>query len=246
MQHDIVWRDGAATRARLAPRLERAAADGADLVVLAEMFATGYAPRADDVAEPVDGPSTEFLRERAASLRCWVAGSIAVTLPDGSHRNRFTAAGPNGELVTYDKRHLFTFADEHLQFAPGNDVVSFDVDGVRVTPFVCYDLRFADDFWRLGPDTDLFVVVANWPSPRRAHWSALLRARAIENQCYVVGVNRVGEADGLPHAGDSAVIDPAGEVAASAASVETTLVVDITAATVRGVRERFPVLQDRR
>lgn len=246
VQHDIVWKDGEATRARLAPRIDAAAADGARLVVLSEMFATGFSPTAADVVEPVDGPTTAFLRERAAAHDVWVAASVAVRQPDGTCRNRFTAAGPGGELVTYDKRHPFSYAGEHHEFTPGDDVVSFEIDGLRVTPFVCYDLRFADDFWRVGPDTDLFVVVANWPTTRRHHWSSLLVARAIENQCYVVGVNRVGDADGLHHSGDSAVVSPAGELLAAASEVETTLLVDVDAAVVAGVRARFPFLQDRR
>ncbi len=120
------------------------------------------------------------------------------------------------------------------------------MEGLRVTPFVCYDLRFADDFWARGPDTDLFLVVANWPAARRRHWSSLLVARAIENQCFVAGVNRVGTADGLDYTGDSAIIDPLGEVLVSAAGVETVLVADVDAGVVAGVRSRFPFLQDRR
>jgi predicted amidohydrolase len=115
-----------------------------------------------------------------------------------------------------------------------------------VTPFVCYDLRFADDFWITGPGTDLFLVVANWPASRRRHWSSLLVARAIENQCYVVGVNRVGTADGLVYSGDSAIIDPAGDILVTASGVETVLTADVDAATVTDVRTRFPFLQDRR
>ena len=156
------------------------------------------------------------------------------------------AAGPGGELVTYDKRHPFTYADEHLEFEPGDELVSFEIDGLRVTPFVCYDLRFGDDFWVQGPATDLFVVPANWPERRRRHWSALLVARAIENQCYVVGCNRVGNADGLDYSGDSAIVDPLGEVLATASGTETVLLADVTAERVAEVRAAFPFLQDRR
>lgn len=246
LQHDIEWKDATTTRARLEPRIAAAAAAGASLVVCAEMFATGFAPTAADIVEPADGPTTAFLADQAARHGIWTAGSIAVRDPDGACRNRFVAAGPGGEMVTYDKRHPFSYADEHLEFEPGDDTVTFEVDGLRITPFVCYDLRFADDFWRTGPDTDLFVVVANWPAVRRRHWSSLLVARAIENQCYVVGVNRVGDADGLHHAGDSAVISPTGDVLASASEIETTLLADVDVATVLEVRRRFPFLQDRR
>jgi len=247
IQHDIVWKDAAATHRRVAPLIARAADAGARLIVLTEMFATGFSTVAADIAEPADGPTTTLLRDAAQQHGAWVAGTVAVGSVDPEiARNRFVAAGPAGELVVYDKRHPFTYAGEHLEFAPGDDVVRFEVDGVRITPFVCYDLRFADDFWAAGPETDLFVVPANWPAARRKHWSALLVARAIENQCYVVGVNRVGTADGLEYSGDSAIIDPAGEVLTSAAGIESVLLADIDPARVREVRERFPFLQDRR
>ncbi|MFN8049887.1 MAG: nitrilase-related carbon-nitrogen hydrolase [Acidimicrobiales bacterium] len=247
VQHDIVWKDATATHALVGPMIDRAAADGARLVVLTEMFATGFTTSAAAIAQPADGPSVTFLRERAARLGVWIAGSIAVVDDEGRRaRNRFVAAGPAGELVTYDKRHPFTYADEHLEFEPGDELVTFEIDGLRVSPFVCYDLRFGDDFWTKGPDTDLFVVVANWPEARRRHWSSLLTARAIENQCYVVGVNRVGNADGLDYTGDSAIIDPLGETLVSAARTETVLVAEVDAQRVVDVRNRFPFLQDRR
>lgn len=247
IQHDIDWKDALATQQRVTPAIAGAAASGASLIVLSEMFATGFSSAAADIAEPEDGPTIEFVREQARTLAVWVAGSVAVLdAASGRAHNRFVAAGPAGEWITYDKRHPFSYADEHLEFVPGDDVVSFTVEGVRVTPFVCYDLRFADDFWAAGPTTDLFVVPANWPASRRRHWSSLLVARAIENQCYVVGVNRVGAADGLTYAGDSAIIDPTGEVLVSAAGVETVLVAEVDVAVVAETRRRFPFLQDRR
>lgn len=246
VQHDICWQDPEATHARVTPLVERAVDAGASLVVLTEMFATGFSMTAADVAQPPDGASVSFLRDTAARHGSWLAASVAVTSPGGRARNRFVAAGPAGELVTYDKRHPFTYAGEHEEFDAGDEIVNFEVDGIRITPFVCYDLRFADDFWVHGPSTDLFVVVANWPAARRRHWSALLAARAIENQCYVVGVNRVGDADGLAHAGDSAVIDPLGDVLTTATGIEAVLVADVDAERVAEVRTRYPFLRDRR
>lgn len=247
VQHDIEWKDPAATHRRVEPMISQAADAGAQLIVLAEMFSTGFATTAADIAQPMNGSSVEFLRAAAARHDAWVAASVPVTNADGGRaRNRFIAAGPKGELATYDKRHPFSFADEHLEFERGDDVITIEIDGLRVTPFVCYDLRFADDFWAVGPQTDVFVVVANWPEPRRHHWSALLTARAIENQCYVVGVNRVGTADGLTFSGDSAIVSPTGQHLAGASWIETVLIADIDAAEVVRVRERFPFLQDRR
>ncbi|HYH49741.1 MAG TPA: nitrilase-related carbon-nitrogen hydrolase, partial [Acidimicrobiia bacterium] len=154
--------------------------------------------------------------------------------------------GPGGELHHYDKIHPFTYSGEHEHYAAGTRRITVDVEGIRVTPFVCYDLRFADEFWTEAQRTDCYVVVANWPAARRAHWQALLVARAIENQAYVVGVNRVGEGGGLAYAGDSRIIDPLGEVLAGGAGGETILLADVEPDVVTATRKRFPFLADRR
>ena len=247
IQHDVVWEDGPATLARLDPQLEVAAGAGARLVVLTEMFPTGFSMEPERTAEPEGGPSTEWLRRRAAALDVWLAGSVPIR-PDGGGRpvNRFLLAGPDGRLDHYDKIHPFSYSGEHHHYAPGARRVTFTVDGVRVTPFVCYDLRFADEFWAMAEATDCYVVVANWPAGRRAHWRALLVARAIENQAYVVGVNRVGEGGGLAYAGDSRIVDPLGEVLAAGAGGETILLADVDPAVVAETRKRFPFLADRR
>jgi predicted amidohydrolase len=124
--------------------------------------------------------------------------------------------------------------------------MTVDVEGLRVTLFVCYDLRFADEFWQLANDTDVYLVPANWPEARRVPWMALLQARAIENMAYVIGCNRVGTGNGLPYSGDSRIIDPLGEILASAAQTESILLADISAERVADVRDRFRFLQDRR
>jgi predicted amidohydrolase len=246
IQHDVVWEDASATHAHVAPMIAQAAAGGARLAVLTEMFASGFSMEVDRVAEPVDGPSTIFLLDQAALNNCWVAGSIATFVAEGRPRNRFTFAGPKGELVTYDKLHPFSFGGETDRYDSGDERVQLVIDEVRITPFVCYDLRFANAFWDLGPTTDAFVLCANWPAARRAHWQALLRARAIEHQCYVVGVNRVGNGGGLDYIGDSAIIDPLGETLVGAAITETVLIADIDPATVAATRARFRFIDDRR
>jgi predicted amidohydrolase len=216
-------------------------------VVLTEMFPTGFSPEPQRVAEPEGGPTTEFLRAQAGDLGVWLTGSVP-THPAGGGRpvNRLLLAGPGGELWAYDKIHPFSYSGEHEHYAAGTERVTFDVEGVRVTPFVCYDLRFADEFWAMAPGTDCYVVVANWPSSRRAHWQALLVARAIENQAYVVGVNRVGEGGGLLYSGDSRIVDPQGEILAGAAWGETILLADVDPAVVAETRKRYPFLADRR
>ena len=249
IQHDIVWENPEANFEHLAPKVAHAAADGARLVVLAEMYSTGFSMASDRVAESPDGPSVGFLADLAAAHGVWVCGSIPVLDPSGPELpyNRFVLAGPDGAVAVYDKIHPFSYGGEHEHYAAGAERLTVTVEGVRISPFVCYDLRFSDEFWTLAHDTDCYVVVANWPAARRAHWSALLVARAIENQAYVVGVNRVGTGGGIEYLGDTVVIDPFGvEVAAAPEGEEAVLYADIDLSRVEKVRSRYPFLNDRR
>jgi predicted amidohydrolase len=246
VQHDIVWESPSKNFTRLAPQIARAVGAGGQLVVLTEMFSTGFTMDSATMAESLDGPSAGFLQAVAAEHEVWICGSIPTRWNDGVAYNTLTLAGPDGELHRYKKIHPFTYSAEPENYGAGTEFLHVTIDGVRVTFFVCYDLRFADEFWATARDTDLFVVPANWPERRRVHWRSLLHARAIENQAYVAGVNRVGEGDGLPYSGDSMVIDPWGEVLVSGASSEALLVVDIDPAVVAETRASFPVFEDRR
>jgi predicted amidohydrolase len=248
VQHDIVWEDPAANFARLAPRIAEAAAAGARLVLLSEMYATGFSMDADRIAEPDDGPSTQFLAEQATKRGVWVGGSVPGVAP-GAERpgNCFVLVAPDGTVHRYRKIHPFSYGGEHERYDAGTEHVVVDVEGLRVALFVCYDLRFADEFWALAPDVDCYLVPANWPAARREHWRTLLRARAIENQAYVVGVNRVGSGGGLDYVGDSVVVGPFGEIVAEAVEpVEMLLLADVDAATVAATRAKYPFLADRR
>jgi predicted amidohydrolase len=161
--------------------------------------------------------------------------------------NTLVLASPGGDVYRYRKIHPFSYSGEHEHYRAGDTFVTVDVDGVRCSLFVCYDLRFADEFWAVAPSTDLYVVPANWPAKRRDHWRTLLRARAIENQAYVVGANRVGEGGGLEYVGDSAIIGPFGEELVDGADIgEAVLVAEVDTAHVAEVRARFPFLADRR
>jgi predicted amidohydrolase len=247
VQHDIVWEDRDANFERLAPQVAGAVAAGAELVLLTETFSTGFS-MTPGIGEPEDGPSAVFLAGQAAEHGVWVGGTCpevaeGETLPF----NSFVLAGPDGTVHRYRKLHPFTHAGEHERFRAGEKPVTVQVGGLRITPFICYDLRFANVFWQAAPDTDVYLVPANWPSPRRHHWQTLLQARAIENQAYVVGCNRVGTAgDGTPHVGDSRIVDPSGELLATAAGVETIVLADVDADVVASTRERFRFLPDRR
>ena len=195
VQHDIVWEDRDANFERLAPQVARAVGAGAELVLLTETFSTGFS-MTPGIGEPEGGPSAQFLADQAAEHGVWVAGTCPEIADDAERASCPTTPScwpaPTARTHRYRKLHPFTHAGEHERFRAGEKPVTVQVGGLRITPFICYDLRFADVFWRAGPDTDVYLVPANWPSPRRHHWQTLLQARAIENQAYVVGCNRVG------------------------------------------------------
>jgi len=247
IQHDIVWEDPAANFAHLAPMIAKAAANGARLVVLTEMFSTGFSMKTERVAEAPDGASASFLVDQARANDVWLCASIPEQTPtDARPFNQCVVAAPDGTTHRYAKIHPFSYGREHEHYAAGEQFLTVDIEGVRCSFFVCYDLRFADEFWQVARVTDCYVVPANWPASRREHWMALLRARAIENQAYVVGVNRVGSGGKLAYTGDSIIVDPLGDVLTIAGDAETTLTADVDPARVAQVRREFPFLQDRR
>jgi len=251
IQHDIVWEDAERTRKNVAPLIAQAAVAGARLIVLTEMYATGFSMQPERIAEHPGGANEQFLVDQAREHGSYLVGSIAQwDRADGRARNVAVVAQPSGEVQRYAKIHPFSYAGEDKHYAAGTQFLTVDVvangESLRVSPFVCYDLRFADEFWARAELTDIYVVPANWPEPRREHWRTLLRARAIENQAYVVGVNRVGTVQNDHYVGDSAIVDPAGLVLVEASMGETVLVADVTAERVANVRKRFPFLADRR
>ena len=210
IQADLAWQDPATNRRNLAAHF-RGLAGHTDLIVLPEMFTTGFSMAADSLAETMAGATVGWLREEAAAIGCAITGSLIVE-ENGRHYNRLVWATPDGNLAHYDKRHLFRMAREQEHYAAGNRRLVVELKGWRLCPLVCYDLRFP--VWsRSRGDYDVLLYVANWPSRRRAAWSALLRARAIENVCYVVGVNRVGkDGNGASYSGDSVALDFLGQV----------------------------------
>ena len=248
LQMDLAWEDWQANHARAAKLLKRAADSGADLALLPEMFATGFSMDGARIAQPPGGPTERWLQGMARGLGLHLIAGLAETgFPGGLPVNNALLVTPDGDVARYTKLHPFSFSGEDEHYAPGTKVVTWEVAGVRVTPQVCYDLRFPEPFRLAADATDAFVVIANWPERRRAHWQTLLRARAIENLCYVLGVNRVGEdGNGVSHLGDSAGISPWGETLVSAAGAETVLLVDVDPKEVAEARAKFPALRDRR
>lgn len=242
VQADLAWQDPAANRQRLTALLDAAPALG-ELVLLPEMFATGFTMRAPAHAEPMDGPTVAWLRATARDRGVTLGGSLAI-VDGGDYYNRFLWADPDGGLGWYDKRHLFRMAGEHRHYTAGRVRAVFELGGWRVCPLICYDLRFP--VWSRGADAfDLLVYVANWPATRRPAWQALLPARAVENQCYVAGVNRVGnDGQGVPYAGDSGVHHPLGHVLLDLGGGESVATVTLGGAELVEYRARFPAWQD--
>lgn len=248
IQHDIAWEDPASSFDIVRPMIAEAVDGGAAFVVLTEMFSTGFSMNAAEIAEPVGGPSASFLTDQAALHDVVMVGSVPTRHPDYDRPvNLLTVAEPDGTVHSYAKIHPFSYSGEDQHYSAGSSFCTVPIGGLRCTFFICYDLRFADEFWQTAENTDMYVIVANWPAARQNHWDALLRARAIENQAFVLAANRVGE-DGNGHAygGGSVVIDPLGNTLDTAHGDAAIVTADIDAATVADVRQRFPFADDRR
>ena len=222
-----------------------------DVVLLPETFTSGFSNDAIGSAEAMDGPTVAWMRDQAQALDAAVCGSVQLRDGGGVY-NRLLWATPDGGLQRYDKRHLFRYAREHERYAAGRERLSVAWRDWRICPLVCYDLRFPvysrnrHDVERPGaPDYDLLLYVANWPSARAYAWKTLLRARAIENLCYVAGLNRVGtDGNGLHYAGDSAVIDFLGQPVSECTDAEVVVTTTLQAGELAAHRERFPAMLD--
>ena len=249
-EYDIGWHDPDASLDRAARLIDQAAAAGARLVVLPEMCTSGFTMDVEHFAEPAGGERVSRLARMARAAGVWLVAGVPIRDPDADSRLArnsalvFTPAG--GLAAVYDKQRLFAYAGEHSSFRAGDEPVVIDIDGVRVSPFICYDLRFPELFRRVASQADLMLVIASWPAERRTHWDALLPARAIENQCYVIGVNRTGNGGSIAYDGGSVAYDPWGavvprSVAPGDAGVAT---VAISPLEVSRVRSSYPFLAD--
>ena len=248
------WHDPAANREYYGD-LIKPLANVTDLVILPETFTSGFSNEAIDKAEGMDGPTVTWMREQAASLNAAVTGSVQLRIDEGEGAkvfNRLLWATPDGGLQYYDKRHLFRYAGEHKRYAAGEKRLTVEWKGWRINPLVCYDLRFpvySRNRYNVERedqlDFDLQLFVANWPSARAYAWKTLLRARAIENLCYVAAVNRVGvDGNGLDYSGDSAVIDFMGQPLIETTGEEGVVSTVISGAELAAHRARFPAMLD--
>ncbi|MGE9551999.1 amidohydrolase [Erwinia amylovora] len=241
LQQPLVWMDGEANLSLFDTLI--ADLHDRDLILLPEMFTTGFAMEAAKSSLP-EARVIAWLHEKARATDALVGGSAAIQTDKGAV-NRFLLVEPEGKVHSYDKRHLFRMADEHHHYLAGDSREVFSWRGWRILPQVCYDLRFPV-FSRNNDDYDLALYVANWPAPRAGHWQALLLARAIENQAYIAGCNRVGS-DGNNHqySGDSQIINPQGEIlAAGEPHQPAVLNAELSLEALREYRERFPAWRD--
>lgn len=244
IQAELAWQNPATNRHHFDLLIQQIGRP-TDLIVLPEMFTTGFTMAAAENAEPMDGPSVRWMKAKAEATGAVVTASLIVE-ENGQYYNRLVWMPPAGDYRTYDKRHLFAMAGEHQHYVMGEDRLIVDLKGWKICPLICYDLRFP--VWARNNDAyDLLLYTANWPDKRAYDWRTLLRARAIENQCYTIGVNRVGtDEHGHHYRGDSCVIDPGWRRTLFRAAEEEVVHTQVlSAAHLIGVREQLPFLVDR-
>jgi omega-amidase len=249
-EYDTGWEDAPTSLARARAVIEQSAAGDADIVVLPEMCTTGFTMNSAEYAEPLTGPSVLALDDMARRAGVHVLAGVATVDTIGDRCAYFNSAllfGPGGGIVAeYRKQRLFDYADEGESYSGGVAPIAVTIGGVRIALFICFDLRFPELFRRVAPEVDAIILIANWPASRREHWDVLTRARAIENQCYVVAVNRTGDGGGLAYDGGSAAYDPWGTALERRRVGGGLDVVDIDPGEVTRVRSDYPFVQDRR
>lgn len=238
---DIAWGDCQGNVRRADAMIDNA--PEADLYIFPEMFSTGFAADPEGMAESENGKTVEWMRRKAVAKDAAIAGSLAIR-SGGRYFNRLYFVKPDGEVTTYDKRHLFSYAGENLHYTRGEERVIVEWRSVRIMLQVCYDLRFPV-FSRNNGDYDMIIYVASWPTSRIKVWDTLLHARALENQCYVAGVNRVGRDPNCAYCGNSLIISPYGEdLAVCGSGEESAKMAEIEMEMLRSFRKKFPVIDD--
>jgi len=250
IQTTLEWENPAANRLHFARLLESLSPGSTDIVMLPEVFTTGFSMSPERIAEPFSDTmdTLQWMRVWAAQLDVVITGSIAVK--DGNRFfNRLLWVRPDGTYAAYDKRHLFQMAGEHHHYTSGKKLLIEEWQGWKICPLICYDLRFPvwgrNRMTSDGPMYDVLLYVANWPEPRREPWMKLALARAIENQCYTAAVNRIGkDGNGLEYSGDSAVIDARGNYILPPANDERIITAELSASDLQDFRMKFPVLKD--
>jgi predicted amidohydrolase len=246
LQTNLFWEDKGANLAHLAEKI-MGIDQYTEIIVLPEMFNTGFSMQPEKYAETMDGPTIDWMRRLAETKKAIITGSLIIK-EDNQFFNRLIWMLPNGELGYYDKRHLFAYAGEDQHYTPGNKRLIASVKGWKINLQICYDLRFP--VWARqskgdASEYDVLLYVANWPEKRNHAWKTLLTARAIENQCVTIGVNRVGvDGNNIAHSGDSLIIGPLGEVLYHCAYEEEVFTITLQKEEIENVRNQFPFWKD--
>lgn len=246
VQLDIVWENKKANHDKVRALLTSSKVPKGAFVALPEMFATGFSMNVDEVVQSQDRETEAFLASLAQDLGIYLCGGVVVRHPDGRGLNQSVTVGPEGKLrARYSKIHPFSYGGEAEQYAPGTEVLTYNLGPWVAAPFICYDLRFPEVFRKaVGKGAQLYTVIANWPQPREAHWTALLKARAIENQAFVLGVNRCGRDPKNAYSGRSQLIDPRGTVLVDGGSAEGVFGAEVDLESLTSYRKEFPALRD--
>lgn len=243
IQSHLLWENPIANLDKFDALLEQVSED-TQLIVLPEMFTTGFSMNPVELAEKMDGNTVNWLLNWSKKKQTAICGSVIIT-ENNNYYNRFLFVTPDGEIRSYDKRHRFMMAGEGELYTAGEDTVLIEYEGWKIFPQICYDLRFPV-FARNTVDYDVVLFVANWPKPRVGAWDALLRARAIENMSYCIGVNRIGlDGKGLEYVGHSAVYDVLGDEIAFAKAEEKIITATLSKNHIKETRERLPFLEDK-
>lgn len=243
VQADIIWEDKAANLAHYS-RLIGESREKKELVLLPEMFSTGFSMVPERLAETMDGATVQWMKETAAKHHIILAGSLIIE-EEGAYYNRLIWMQPDGRHYHYDKRHLFGYGDEDKHYAAGSKKLIVQVKGWKLCPLICYDLRFPVWARNAGAEYDVLLYVANWPERRSLAWKVLLQARAIENQAFVIGVNRTGkDGKGLAYSGDSSVHSPLGELLLAPGAQAGIHTVTLEKDTLAELRQQLPFLKD--
>lgn len=242
VQYDITWEDKYVNRRKIENLIQQI--ESTDMIVLPEMFSTGFSMNVESMAEPMDGQTVVWLKKIAKEKDVVICGSIIIQ-ENNQYFNRLLFVEPDGKINSYDKRHLFTMGNEQKYYTPGEKQLIVEFKGFRILPLVCYDLRFP--VWsRNRGNFDLMIYVANWPAPRQKAWKTLLRARAIENQSYLVAVNRTGtDVNGIVYVGGSYTIDAKGKIIQQLSKNEEGIITEkYSLESLQRFRKHFPVLDD--
>ena len=242
IQSDIIWEDKNSNLKKYQEQIDKI--ESTELIVLPEMFTTGFSMSPKDISEKMNGETIQWMKQNAHKMNSAICGSIIIE-ESGKYFNRFIWINPDGSIHHYDKRHLFSYAGENDNYTPGDSKIIIEYKGWKICPLICYDLRFP--VWsRNSEEYDLLIYVANWPSKRKFAWRSLLVARAIENQCYVIGVNRVGlDNSGNSHSGETSIINALGESLYVKSHSEDLYTNGISKLELEKIRKQLPFLNDK-